>query len=269
MKWLIVLTALAAVALANAAAVDFHLWLKCKAIELYINVTGVNYTLPQCALLLNYTLPPGVPMIGVGELKKLNVSDPREVFVQLREIRLAALRNLTSHVNRAVLREYHKINASRGLEEAVNNTERGIKTLVKVERLLEKVNASEHAKAVRQGVVWLNRTIEMLKLNETKWFEVRNETDVERVIADIEKTMEHIRRLLDHFEKIKIAQLHQLISAKYKALNATREILRDLKNVEPQWWREIRDAVVRGDVEKIREIARKARGNRGEPPGKK
>lgn len=34
---------------ANATAADaFHLWLKCKAIELYINTTGANFTLPRC-----------------------------------------------------------------------------------------------------------------------------------------------------------------------------------------------------------------------------
>ncbi|MFN3804978.1 MAG: hypothetical protein ACK4SY_07970, partial [Pyrobaculum sp.] len=169
------LALLATLALAFAAmaatvnATDFHLWLKCKAIELYVNITMANYTLPQCeeVLRLNYTYPgKALPMIGVGELRKLNVTDPRQVFIQLREIRLAALRNLTGHIDKIVAREYRALNASRGLEEAVNNTERGIKTLMEVERLLRRVNASEQAvNAVREHVRWLNRTGEMLGLN--------------------------------------------------------------------------------------------------------
>jgi hypothetical protein len=113
--------ALAAVALmalnvyaANATATDaFHLWLKCKTVELYINTTGANFTLLQCEVVLtryNYTFLVGrsgvrpLPMIGVGELKKLNATDPKASFDQLKAIRLAALANLTRHVNKTMER---------------------------------------------------------------------------------------------------------------------------------------------------------------------
>jgi hypothetical protein len=115
--------ALAAVALtalnvyaANATATDaFHLWLKCKAIELYINTTGANFTLLQCEVVLtrhNYTFLVGrsgvrpLPMIGVGELKKLNATDPKA----LKAIRLAALANLTRHINKTMERLFRDLN---------------------------------------------------------------------------------------------------------------------------------------------------------------
>jgi hypothetical protein len=71
-----IVAALLLAAAAQAASVnasgDFHLWLKCKVIELYINMTGVNITLPQCKdIVVDHALSPRIcfiislPMISV------------------------------------------------------------------------------------------------------------------------------------------------------------------------------------------------------------
>jgi hypothetical protein len=115
----VALTALNAYATNATAADAFHLWLKCKAIELYINTTGANFTLPRCEEVLtryNYTFLVGrsgvrpLPMIGVGELKKLNTTDPKALFEQLKAIRLAALANLTRHINKTMERLFRDLN---------------------------------------------------------------------------------------------------------------------------------------------------------------
>jgi hypothetical protein len=49
-------------------------------------------------------------MIGIGELKKLNATDPKALFEQLKTIRLAALANLTRHVNKTMERLYRDLN---------------------------------------------------------------------------------------------------------------------------------------------------------------
>lgn len=84
--------------------------------KLSISATGVglrgNATLPHCEeLLQNFTsnrivlvigragIKP-LPMIGVGELKTLNTSEPQAVFTQLREIRRQALLTLPGRSTR-------------------------------------------------------------------------------------------------------------------------------------------------------------------------
>lgn len=195
----------AASAGANATLSDpakFHLWLKCRAVELYINATDIglrgNVTLPRCEeLLQNFTSNrlvfvigrAGVrplPMIGVGELKALNASDPHAVFTQLREIRRQALLNLSKHVNKTVDTAYRELETRNGTEPL----EKAIFTLTRVRSLLEKVNAS------RRAVDILQRNIELL--NDTRQFIAEARTaSFNKLIA----LMERIQNYTDHRAK--------------------------------------------------------------------
>lgn len=173
-KTTIVMAAVLLAALANGANatatenMDFHLWLKCKAIELYVNITGANFTLPQCRILLseiNETFIVGragaapKPMIGVGELRLLNVTDARRVFLVLRQIRLAAVRELGKHLNKTIDNVYRLINASKDAAGLLNSTEKGLGVLMRVRNMLRLVNASGSAVgAVEAEIKWLNLT---------------------------------------------------------------------------------------------------------------
>ncbi|ACB39869.1 hypothetical protein [Pyrobaculum neutrophilum] len=238
------LAALAQAASVNATA-DFHLWLKCKAIELYINTTGANFTLPQCDALLAQlnktyvvTAPTAqpLPMIGVGELKMLNVSDPKAVFQQIREIRLAAIKELGKHLNRTVDRVYANINASADIENA---TEGGLRALMRVRALLGRVNAS------RAAVEAVDRNIERLRLlrevymygNATAYVAGRvNLTDrgLEEAIDHLERVLARARELQEHFEKLKLAQLAQVVALRAHLINETISLLTVLKTLPPE-----------------------------------
>jgi uncharacterized membrane protein YgcG len=241
------LAAAAQAASANATAgVDFYLWLKCKAIELYVNATSANFTLPQCKDLLaqlNKTFIVGrggvapLPMIGVGELKMLNVSDPRAVFEEIRRIRLAAVRELGKHLNKTVDVVYRQLNASKSIEEVANNTERGLQTLMRVRSLLISVNASSRAIwSIENNIRWLNTTRQLIWAAAHIRSRVENmsDADIQKTLDEVEKLRDQLRQLLDHFEKMKIAGVvRKWAEDRIKWLNNTAALLRELIGVDP------------------------------------
>jgi hypothetical protein len=277
----LLLAATAQAASANATAgVDFHLWLKCKAIELYVNATGANFTLPQCKDLLaqlNKTFIVGrggvapLPMIGVGELKKLNVSNPRAVFEEIRQIRLAAVRELGKHLNKTVDVVYRQLNASKSIEEAANNTERGLQTLMRVRNLLTSVNASSRAIwSIENNIRWLNTTKQLIWAEAHIRSRVENmsDADIQKTLDEIEKLRDRLRQLLDHFEKMKIAGVvRQWAEDRIKWLNNTAALLRELIGVDPSLRNSIIKDFIKGKksiVEAIREAQEtKKRGASG------
>lgn len=276
-------TTASANATANAtSSEDFHLWLKCKAIELYVNATRTNFTLPQCGTLLsqlNSTFIVGrrgaapVPMIGVGELKMLNVSNPKAVFDEIRQIRLAALSKLDMHVNKTVDVVYRRLNESKDIDEAANNTERGLETLIRVRNLLASVNASSRAKLAIENHIRLLNTTRMLMRAEA---EIRgriaagnmSDADIQKTLDEVEKIRDQLRQLLDHFEKMKIAGIpRQWAEDRIKWLNNTAALLRELTGVDPSLRNSIIKDFVKGKksiIEAIREAQEaKKRGASG------
>ena len=268
----LLLAAAAQAASANATAGgDFHLWLKCKAIELYVNTTGANFTLPQCKDLLaqlNKTFIVGrggvapLPMIGVGELKMLNVSDPRAVFEEIRQIRLAAVKELGKHLNKTVDAVYRWLNASKSIEEAANNTERGLQTLMRVRNLLTSVNASSRAMwSIENNIRWLNTTRQLIRaeaqIRSRVVTENMSDADIQKTLDEVEKIRDQIRQLLDHFEKMKIAGIpRQWAEDRIKWLNNTAALLTELIGVDPSLRNSIIKDFVKGKksiVEAIRE----------------
>jgi len=266
----LLLAAAAQAASANATAGgDFHLWLKCKAIELYVNTTGANFTLPQCKDLmaqLNKTFIVGrggvapLPMIGVGELKMLNVSNPRAVFEEIRQIRLAAVKELGKHLNKTVDVVYRQLNASKSIEEVANNTERGLQTLMRVRNLLTSVNASSRAIwSIENNIRWLNTTRQLIRAEAQIRSRIENmsDADIQKVLDEVEKIRDQIRRLLDHFEKMKIAGIpRQWAEDRIKWLNNTAALLRELIGVDPSLRNSIIKDFVKGKksiIEAIRE----------------
>jgi uncharacterized membrane protein YgcG len=264
----LILAAAAQAASVNASG-DFHLWLKCKAIELYVNVTGANFTLPQCKDLLaqlNKTFIVGrggvapLPMIGVGELKMLNASNPRAVFEEIRQIRLAAVRELGKHLNKTVDAVYKQLNASKSIEEVANNTERGLQTLMRVRNLLASVNASSRAIwSIENNIRWLNTTRQLIRTEAQIRSRVENmsDADIQKTLDEVEKIRERLRQLLDHFEKMKIAGIpRQWAEDRIKWLNNTAALLRELIGVDPSLRSNIIKDFVKGKksiVEAIRE----------------
>jgi uncharacterized membrane protein YgcG len=251
------------------ASVDFHLWLKCKAIELYVNATGANFTLPQCKDLmaqLNKTFIVGrggvspLPMIGVGELKMLNVSNPRAVFEEIRQIRLAAVRELGKHLNKTVDVVYKQLNASKSIEEVANNTERGLQTLMRVRNLLVSVNTSSRAIwSIENNIRWLNTTRQLIRAEAQIRGRVENmsDADIQKTLDEVEKLREQLRQLLDHFEKMKIAGIpRQWAEDRIKWLNITAALLRELIGVDPSLRNSIIKDFIKGKksiVEAIKE----------------
>ncbi|MFZ8807439.1 MAG: hypothetical protein ACO2PN_04960 [Pyrobaculum sp.] len=264
----LLLAATAQAASANASG-DFHLWLKCKAIELYVNTTGANFTLPQCKDLLaqlNKTFIVGrggvapLPMIGVGELKMLNASNPRAVFEEIRQIRLAAVKELGKHLNKTVDVVYRKLNASKNIEEVANNTERGLQTLMRVRNLLVSVNASSRAIwSIENNIKWLNTTRQLIRAEAQIRSRIENisDADIQKTLDKVEKLRERLRQLLDHFEKMKIAGIpRQWAEDRIKWLNNTAALLRELIGVDPSLRNSIIKDFIKGKksiVEAIRE----------------
>jgi hypothetical protein len=285
-----IVAALLLAATAQAASVnasgDFHLWLKCKAIELYVNTTGVSFTLPQCKDLLaqlNKTFIVGrggvapLPMIGVGELKMLNVSNPRAVFEEIRRIRLAAVRDLGKHINKTVDVVYRQLNASKSIEEVANNTERGLQTLMRVRSLLISVNASSRAIwSIENNIRWLNTTRQLIWATAHIRSRVENmsDADIQKTLDEIEKLRERLHQLLDHFEKMKIAGIpRQWAEDRIKWLNNTAALLRELIGVDPSLRSNIIKDFIKGKnsiVEAIREAQEaKKRGASDDGSGKR
>ena len=264
----LILAAAAQAASVNASG-DFHLWLKCKAIELYVNATGANFTLPQCKDLLaqlNKTFIVGrggvapLPMIGVGELKMLNASNPRAVFEEIRQIRLAAVKELGKHLSKTVDVVYRQLNASRSIEEVANNTERGLQTLMRVRNLLASVNVSSRAIwSIENNIRWLNTTRQLIRTEAQIRSRVENmsDADIQKTLDEVEKTRERLRQLLDHFEKMKIAGIpRQWAEDRIKWLNNTAALLRELIGVDPSLRSSIIKDFIKGKksiVEAIRE----------------
>jgi uncharacterized membrane protein YgcG len=263
------LLATAAQAASANASGDFHLWLKCKAIELYVNATGANFTLPQCKDLLaqlNKTFIVGrggvapLPVIGVGELKMLNVSNPRAVFEEIRQIRLAAVKELGKHLNKTVDVVYRQLNASKSIEEAANNTERGLQTLMTVGNLLASVNASSRAIwSIENNIRWLNTTRQLIRAEAQIRGRVENtsDADIQKTLDEVERLRDQIRQLLDHFEKMKIAGIpRQWAEDRIKWLNNTAALLRELIGVDPSLRNSIIKDFIKGKksiVEAIKE----------------
>ncbi|MEZ0319363.1 MAG: hypothetical protein ABWK05_05140 [Pyrobaculum sp.] len=281
-RWVLLTIALAAAALAAEAnatyASDFHLWLKCKAVELYLNVTGVNYTIPQCQdLLANTTFvitrprAAPLPMIGVGELKKLNVTDPRDVFEKLKEIRREAIANLTGYLNKTILRVYRDLNAScicinatehrfvEMLREMERHLFREMERLREMEMFLKRVNASAVAVGVvKENVDLLNKTRQILWIitQGNQWLRkaVGNgtEEDVDGALAELERIRAAERAVWERLEKMKIAWL-DLVRERLKTwLNETNATLWNIKAaIKAGKAKEIADSAKRGNIDEV------------------
>jgi len=270
---LLALVAYTAAITPNATATnasDFHLWLKCKAVELYINVTGANFTLPGCdAALLNKTFIVGragvrpLPVIGVGELKKLNATDPEALFEQLKAIRLAAVRELGRHLNKTVERVYIQLNSSGDTFGVLNSAETGLGVLARVRSMLTLVNASGYA-------AYLNRHLEDLKLirealrmslNMSEWVGGNmSDRELDDRIAEVERLRDRLRELMDRFEAMKLTALRGVLAPRVAFLNNTAAVLRELRALDPAARIEVLRSVGRGaDIrEALRQIREKA-----------
>jgi len=253
------LIALAAVALtalniyaANATATDaFHLWLKCKAIELYINTTGANFTLPQCEEVLtryNYTFLVGrsgvrpLPMIGVGELKKLNTTDPKALFEQLKAIRLAALANLTRHINKTMERLYRDLNNT-DLVNASAKLGRGLDVAKKMRDVMRRSGAAPPA--------WLDHYIKALNETREALNALLNATDIDKAEAALNRLIERLQNLPTPAKATIAKQIERL-----------REVINQAKTASPEARRQIIEEIRRGNLEKARQRAGEARGKR-------
>jgi len=239
---------------ANATAADassFHLWLKCKAIELYINTTGANFTLPQCEEVLtryNYTFLVGksgvrpLPMIGVGELKKLNATDPKALFEQLKAIRLAALANLTRHLNKTMERLYRDLNDT-DLVNASAKLGRGLDVARKIRDVMRRSGAAPPA--------WLDHHIKALNETREALNALLNATDIDKAEAALNRLMERLQNLPTP-AKAAIA----------KHVERLREVINQAKTADPEARRQIIEEIRRGNLEKARQRAEEARGKR-------
>jgi hypothetical protein len=245
----VVLTALNIYA-ANATAADaFHLWLKCKAIELYINTTGANFTLPQCELTrYNYTFLVGrsgvrpLPMIGVGEFKKLNATDPKALFEQLKAIRLAALANLTRHLNKTMERLYRDLNDT-DLVNASAKLGRGLDVAKKIRDVMRRSGAAPPA--------WLERHIKTLNETREAINALLNVTDIDKAEAALNRLMERLQNPPTPAKAAIAKQIEKL-----------REVIDQAKTAGPEARRQIIEEIRRGNLEKARQRAEEARGKR-------
>ena len=251
--------ALAAVALtalnvyaANATATDaFHLWLKCKAIELYINTTGANFTLPRCEEVLtqyNHTFLVGtsgvrpLPMIGVGELKKLNAANPKALFEQLKAIRLAALADLTRHINKTIERLYRDLNNT-DLVNASAKLGRGLDVARKIRDVMRRSGAAPPA-CLDRHIKALNETREALNA-------LLNATDIDKAEAALNRLMERLQNLPTPAKAAIAKQIERL-----------REVIDRAKTAGPETRRQIIEEIRRGNLEEARQRAEEARGKR-------
>jgi len=268
----------------NTNATSFDLWLKCKAIELYLNVTGANATIPCNQVLkqvriVNFTKAP-LPMIGVGELRKLNVSNPGQVFNELKEIRREALANLTAHVKKVQHKILRELNVT-GLEEAYNATSHAVETLSRVAMLLRKVNASPTAVvAVERDLEWINATRQLLwTLRQgNRWIITAvgnaSDTEIEKALRRVEELRSEWATLWNRLEEAKLTWRDLVRKRAERWLNETNSTLWDIwiaaridrgeviKYIKAGNWTAIREVAERAKrerpdiVEKIREKAR-------------
>ena len=84
-----------------------------------------------------------------------------------------------------------------------------------------------------------------------------SDADIQKTLDEVEKIRDQIRRLLDHFEKMKIAGiLRQWAEDRIKWLNNTAALLRELIGVDPSLRNSIIKDFIKGKksiVEAIRE----------------
>ncbi|MCU7786775.1 hypothetical protein ODS41_02370 [Pyrobaculum sp. 3827-6] len=262
---------------------DFHLWLKCKAIELYLNATGANFTLPQCQTLLseiNKTFIIGRwgyaprPMIGIGELRKLNLSDPKAVFQEIRQARLAAIKELGKHINKTIHYANRLLNESRDVQSLLNSTDRGLAALMRVRNLLSLVNASRRAvEAVDENIKWLNLTRWLIHEEAKIYRRIAagnvSEVDIEKVLAEVEKVRDRLRELFEHFERVKIAGFpRQWAAERIALLNNTAALLHELRGLDiAARQRIIKDLVSGRSIGELISEARSAKTAHGGGPG--
>jgi hypothetical protein len=173
---------------------DFHLLLKCRAIELYANAT--DFTLPrQCGTLLSqlnntFIVSSGIALAPtIGEL--MNVSDPEAVFGEIRQFRLAALSKLDMHVNKTVEAIYRQLNESQDVDEAINNVDRGIETLTRLRNLLDSVNASNRTKSIVENHIKLLNTTRQFILAASR---VDDTSDNAQTLYELERIEEQLRQ---------------------------------------------------------------------------
>ena len=238
----------------SSHASNFHLWLKCKAIELYVNVTGVNFTLPRCEALLNTTYfnktfivgRAGVkplPMIGVGELKKLNATDPEAVFEQLKAIRADAIRNLTRHINKTMEKIYRELNDT-DLVNASAKLWRGLDVVKKIRDVMRRSGAAPPPAWLDYHIKALNETREALNA-------FLNATDIDKAEAAINRLMERLQKLPTPAKTAIIKQIERL-----------REVIDQAKTVGPEARKQIIEEIRKGNLEKARQKAEEAKGKR-------
>ncbi len=248
-------TSLSNATMANISshASNFHLWLKCKAIELYVNVTGANFTLPRCEALLNTTYfnktfivgRAGVkplPMIGVGELKKLNATDPKAVFEQLKAIRADAIRNLTRHVNKTMEKIYRELNDT-DLVNASAKLGRGLDVMKNIRDVMRRSGAAPPA--------WLDHHIKTLNETREALNALLNATDIDKAEAAINRLMERLQKLPTPAKAAITKQIERL-----------KEVINQAKTVGPEAKKQIIEEIRRGNVEKARQKAEEAKGKR-------
>ncbi len=248
-------TSLSNATMANISshASNFHLWLKCKAIELYVNVTGVNFTLPRCEALLNTTYfnkmfivgRAGVkplPMIGVGELKKLNATDPKAVFEQLKAIRADAIRNLTRHINKTMEKIYRELNDT-DLVNASAKLGRGLDVMKNIRDVMRRSGAAPPA--------WLDYHIKALNETREALNALLNATDIDKAEAAINRLMERLQKLPT-----------QAKAAITKQIERLKEVINQAKTVGPEARKQIIEEIRKGNVEKARQKAEEAKGKR-------
>jgi len=250
-------------------AADVDMVLKCKAIELYLNNTGVAASLSCDQLLKEGRVANStnvvLPMIGVGELKKGGVAGSRAIFDRLREARMSALANLTGHVERVRRIVLGELNVT-GLDRAYTATDRVVRELYGLKSFLERAGASPVAVVVIvKDIQWINatRTVLWTVKQGDAWAikAVGNASDVE------------MSRALRRFAELKAlwnnvsSQLKELRIAWYsQAKDAVERWLRSANSTLIDIWiatRVNRDATVRylkaGNLDAIRDIANKAK----------
>jgi len=272
---LLLALAVTLVAFASAAstnATSFDLWLKCKAIELYLNVTGVNATIPCDQVLkhvriVNFTKAP-LPMIGIGELRKLNVSNPGQVFNELKEIRRETLANLTAHVKKVQHMTLRELNVT-GLEEAYNATGRAVETLGRVAMLLRKVNASPVAVvAVERDLEWINTTRQLLwTLRQgDRWIITAvgnaSDTEIEEALRRVEELRREWAALWDRLDEAKLAWRELVRKRAERWLNETNSTLWDIWTAARINRGEVTKYIKAGNWTAIREIVKRAKKER-------
>jgi patatin-like phospholipase/acyl hydrolase len=181
-------------------------------------------------------------MIGVGELKKLNATDPKALFEQLKAIRLAALANLTRHVNKTMERFYRDLNDT-DLVNASAKLGRGLDVAKKIRDVMRRSGAAPPA--------WLDHHIKALNEAREALNALLNATDIDRAEAALNRLIERLQNL-PTLAKAAIA----------KQIERLREVINQAKTADPEVRRQTIEEIRRGNLEKARQKAEEARGKR-------